>query len=67
MPSPKLTPEEYAEMMKVNKPHLIALEEIAQEVEYGKVEVTLEIRAGVVNKMEFHSTKTWLSPKTHKT
>lgn len=63
MPDEKLTPEQYAEMMRKNKPHLIVLEDEAQRLEYGTMEVTMYVRAGVVNKIDFHSTKTWMPPK----
>lgn len=63
MPDQKLTPEEYAEMMKENKPHLIELEERASKLEYGTMQVIFHVRAGAVNKMEFHSSQTWLAPK----
>lgn len=62
-----LTPDQYAEIIKINKPHLVEIEEHAQSLQYGKMVITLEVRAGVVNKMEFHETKTWLSPKVNKT
>lgn len=59
----KLSPDEYAQLMKETKPHLIALEEYFSELDYGEIDVRFEIRSGVVNKMSFFSKKTWLKPK----
>lgn len=67
MQETKLSINEYAEMMKANKPHLIKLEEEAEQLQNGEMDVTFVVRAGVVNKMKFHNTKVWLSPKTNKT
>jgi len=55
--------EEYARIIQENKPHLIEIENHAEELQYGEMEVVFTIRAGVVQKMEFHDTKTWLRPK----
>jgi hypothetical protein len=59
-----LAPEEYAQMIQENKPHLIEIESHAAEIEYGEMVITFTVRAGVVQKMEFHDTKTWLRPKS---
>lgn len=58
-----LTPEEYAHIVQQNKPHLIEIENHAQELQYGDMAVLLTVRAGVVIKMEFTESKTWLRPK----
>lgn len=59
-----LAPEEYAQIIQENKPHLIEIENRAGEIEYGEMVITFTVRAGVVTKMEFHDTKTWLRPKS---
>lgn len=59
----KLSPDEYAQIMKQTKPHLIELEEHFGKLDYGEVEVKFIIRAGVVAQMQFFETKTWLKPK----
>lgn len=66
MSEPKLTPDEYAELMKNTKPHLIKLEEEFSKVDYGTVEVKFEVRGGVVDKMSFFESKTWLKPNKPK-
>jgi hypothetical protein len=62
-PKIKLTPDEYAEMMKINKPHLIEIEEKVAEVQNGEIEIRLFVRAGVVAKMAFFKTATWIKEK----
>ncbi len=59
----KLSPDEYAQIMKESKPHLIELEEYFADIDYGEIDVRFEIRAGVVNKMSFFTKKSWLKPK----
>ena len=56
--------DQYAEMMKKNKPYLIALEELVSETEYGQIEIIIDVRAAVAEKMTVVSRKTWLRPKT---
>lgn len=60
----KLTPEEFAQIMKANKPHLIMLEESFEELGYGECDVRFKIRAGVVTEMSFFSKKIWLRDKS---
>lgn len=62
---PKFTLEEYAEFVKQHKPHLLRIDEAISKMDggYGTVEIRLEVRAGVVNKMSFWQGETWLSPK----
>jgi hypothetical protein len=59
----KYTLDEYASMMRTNKPYLIAIEELVEKMQYGTAELKMEIRAGVVEKMESTNHKTWLRPK----
>lgn len=59
----KYTLAEYAELMRSTRPYLQALEELVSDVEYGSVELTLDVRAGVVEKMTVISKKYWLKPK----
>lgn len=58
-----LAPEQYAQIIQENKPHLIEIENVAEELDYGIMEITLTVRAGVVVKMDFHNSKTWMRPK----
>lgn len=62
---PKFTLEEYAEFVKHSKPHLLKIDEAITKMEggYGTLEIKMEVRAGVVNKMSFWSGEMWLSPK----
>ncbi len=59
-----LTPEQYAEMIQKSKPYLVKVEEAVSEAEYGVVELSLTVRAGVVEKIEFVQRKRWLKDKT---
>lgn len=60
----RMTPEEFAKVLKDAKPYLLVIEQRAKEVGYGSVEVKLEIRAGEVEKMMFFESKTWLKEKS---
>lgn len=59
----KLTPEEFAQMMKANKPHLIELEDHFKALDFGEVEVKFVVRAGSVTQMDFFDKKRWLREK----
>lgn len=59
----KFTLEQYAQMIKQTKPYLVALQELVDSVDYGQVEVVLEVRAGIVEKMVVVNHKVWLRPK----
>lgn len=63
MTDPKLTPDQYAELIKLTKPHLIEIEDRVKEVEYGELDVKLTVRAGVIEKMNFYENKVWMRPK----
>jgi hypothetical protein len=57
------TLDQYAEMMKANKPYLMALEELVEAIDYGQIEVILDVRSKAVEKMIVVNRKTWLRPK----
>jgi hypothetical protein len=59
----KYTLDEYAMMMRSNKPYLMAIEEVVGKLNYGDIDLKIEVRAGVVEKMVANSHKTWLRPK----
>jgi hypothetical protein len=63
MPLEKFTLDEYAIMMREGKPYLMAIEELVKETNYGEVEMTLQVRSGVVERMDVTKKKTWLKPK----
>jgi len=58
-----LTPDQFAELIRKAKPHLIKIEEEIEKVDYGTIEVKLSVRAGVIEKMEFVESRVWLRPK----
>lgn len=60
-----LSPEQFAQIMRSEKPHLIELENEFTKIGFGTVEVQFEIRGGVVNKMSFFNKKTWLRDKAN--
>lgn len=61
----RLSPTEFAQIMERNKPHLIRLEEEVARVDYGTVNIELNVRAGKVVGMEFIEVrKKWLPPKS---
>ncbi len=62
----KLTPEQevlIANAIKTKKPYILALEEVAQDIQYGTMEVQMEVRAGSIEKMAFFNKKIWLREK----
>lgn len=59
----KMTPEEFAALVLKNKPHLIEIEDRAKEIDYGEIQINVTVRAGVIQKMQFWSGKTWLRDK----
>lgn len=63
MTDPKLTPEQYAQIVEQNKPHLIRIEEEVEKVSDGSIEVRIEVRQGVVNKMTFVDSRYWFKQK----
>lgn len=58
-----LTLEQVANIMRENKPYLIKVEEKVQKTAYGEIEIKLCVRAGVVEKMSFIASETWLKDK----
>lgn len=60
----RLTPDEYAQVIKTNKPYLVEIEDQVQEVQYGDIDVKLSVRAGQVEKMTFLKGKVWLRDKS---
>lgn len=63
MPLEKFTLDEYATMMREGKPYLMAIEELVNDTKYGEVELTMQVRSGVVERMDVIKRKTWLKPK----
>lgn len=64
----KLTPEQFAEIVRQQKPHLIEIENQIQRMKegYGEVNVILKIRAKKVVGMDFITKDSWLLPKEPK-
>ena len=52
--------EEFVIYLNTVKPYLVELEKAVQELDYGELDVRLTVRAGVVEKMTFITSKTWL-------
>lgn len=50
-------------MIEDAKPYLVEVENHVEGLQYGTLEVKLYVRAGVVAKMEFTETRTWLKEK----
>lgn len=63
---PKYTAEEWSKVFSQSKPHLQEIEDVINTLptDYGQIVVTLDIRAGVVNKMTFTKASTWLRDKS---
>lgn len=60
----KLTPEQYAQIVEQNKPHLIAIEEQIMKTSDGSIELKIDVRAGAVNKITFFNSSYWFRSKT---
>ena len=61
--SPKMSPDEFAAMLRELKPYFFKIEELCTELEHGDITLTLTVRDKAVEKMAIHSEKTWLRPK----
>lgn len=59
----KFTLTEFAEIMAKNKWHLLRIESEVERVDYGIIEVRLDVRAGIVEKVTLKSEKNELRPK----
>lgn len=59
MQETKLTAEQYAQIVEQNKPHLIAIEEQIMKTGDGSVELKIDIRSGIVNKITFFNSQYW--------
>lgn len=55
----KLTPEQYAQIVEQNKPHLIAIEDQIMRHPDGSIELKLDVRQGIVNKITFFTSSYW--------
>lgn len=61
-----LTPEqeqEIADAIRNKKPYILVLEEVASNLNYGTMEVQMEVRAGAIEKMTFFNRKIWMKDK----
>lgn len=61
--SEKMTPEEFAALVLKNKPHLVEIEDAVKDIQYGEIQINMTVRAGVIQKMQFWSGRTWLKDK----
>lgn len=59
----KYTLDEFADMMKTNKWHLIQIENEIQNTSYGTVDIKLEVRGGVVERIYTYNGRSYLKPK----
>lgn len=59
----KLTPDQFAELIRKTKPYLIAIEERCTTVQNGSLELRLEVHNGVVDKITFYEGRHWLRRK----
>jgi hypothetical protein len=57
------TAEEFALYIQASKPYLVKLENTVQELGYGELDIRISVRAGVVEKMTFVTSETWLKKK----
>ena len=60
---PQFTLDEFASMMRENKPYLLALEELVTAVNFGTIDLTIKISHGIVEEMEVISKKKWQRPR----
>lgn len=52
--------EEFVIYLNNTKPYLVELEKRVQELDYGELDCRLTVRSGIVEKMTFIVSKTWL-------
>jgi len=56
--------EDFAKYIADNKPYLIEIEEEIQKMgNYGEMDIKLNIRGGIVEKVSFWKGRTWLRGK----
>jgi len=60
----QMTPEQYAQLIEKNKPHLVRIEEEVERVSDGQLDIRVDVRQGVVNKITFIDSRVWFRPKT---
>jgi len=60
---PKMSPQQFADMLRELKPYFFKIEDLCTELEHGEITVTLTVRDKAVEKMAVHSEKLWLRPK----
>jgi hypothetical protein len=60
----KMTAVEWANHLKDTKPHLIKIEEEATQIQFGTIDIRIEVREGEVVKMDFWKGEHWLKPRT---
>lgn len=66
MKDPVLTPDleaVIAKVMKQNKPHLVKIEELIQDLYDGNLEFKVDVRSGRAEKISVVSVKTWVREK----
>lgn len=64
----EITPELEAKIAKAimeNKPYLLEIEDRVNVVKFGEIDMKLVVRGGVVEKVSFFETKTWLKDKSN--
>lgn len=61
-PVQKLTPDEFAELVRREKPHLLAIEDQVKSMKegYGEITIDLEVRAFKVVGIKFHTKDKWI-------
>ena len=59
----KMTEAEFVKLFKLTRPHLIRIEEEAERVGFGTIQISMEVRNNIVKKIEFFEKRTWLRDK----
>lgn len=54
------TAEDFVAYIAKSKPYLVEVEKQVQDINYGEIDIRLTVRAGVVEKIVFILSKTWL-------
>lgn len=63
-PDIKMTPAEFTRTLNELKPHIVKIEEEVLKLDYGTMDIRIEVRAGEVVKMEFWKGERWLKVPT---
>lgn len=52
------------EVLRDTRPHLMVIEDAANKLGYGEIDCKMTVRNGVIQKIQFFESRTWMREKT---